>query len=124
MRITKLHLLLFSLLVGAGIYGSYFWKEKQEKEVKALESKAAEDAWALKRAEEEALSRAQSAQTPPDQAGPAQNALPSPEKNEEPREVSYEVQRGDTLWKIAKIEQHFGQGHRWYDIWKANEDKI
>lgn len=38
--------------------------------------------------------------------------------------VTYVVQRGDTLWKIAKMEEHFGQGHRWYDIWKANEDKI
>ena len=38
--------------------------------------------------------------------------------------MHYVVQKGDTLWSIAKKKEYFGQGHRWYDIWKANEDSI
>jgi hypothetical protein len=43
---------------------------------------------------------------------------------EEPRSAGLTTQGGDTFWKIAKMPEHFGAGRRWYDIWKANEEKI
>ncbi len=106
MRITKLHLLLFFLLAGAGVYGAYFWREKEaravrEREIKALAEPAA----------------------PTVQQVIAALPVPPPVQ-EEPRSLGYTVKNGDTLWKIAKMKNHFGQGHRWYDIWKANQDKI
>lgn len=36
----------------------------------------------------------------------------------------HRVKRGETLWAISKRKEYFGVGHRWYDIWKANETKI
>jgi len=38
--------------------------------------------------------------------------------------VYYTVQRGDTLWHIARLNRHYGLGSKWYDIWKANEGTI
>jgi LysM repeat protein len=55
------------------------------------------------------------APAPPPQAAPQAPAQPQVSS------ATYTVQKGDTLWKIAKKAEHFGQGHRWYDIWKANE---
>ena len=52
MRITKLHLLLFFLLAGAGIYGAYFWREKQAQTAKETEAKSMNDIVMQKRAEE------------------------------------------------------------------------
>lgn len=43
---------------------------------------------------------------------------------EEPTEVVYEVKRGDSLWKIAGMQQHYGNSFAWPVIWKANRDKI
>jgi nucleoid-associated protein YgaU len=34
----------------------------------------------------------------------------------------YEVQSGDTLWKIAK--QHYGDGNLYTEIFKANQDVL
>jgi nucleoid-associated protein YgaU len=34
----------------------------------------------------------------------------------------YEVQSGDTLWKIAK--QHYGDGNLYNEIFKANQDVL
>lgn len=35
---------------------------------------------------------------------------------------SYTVKDGDTLWDIA--EEAYGDGHKWVDIWEANEDML
>ena len=126
MRITKLHLLLFILLVGGGIYASYFWQEKQAREARESQNKAMEESLAQKRFDEEQMRKSQTAPAPPP-AAPAplpQVSEPPQPKKEEPEAVNYVVKRGDTLWKIAKMGEHFGEGHRWYDIWKANEDKV
>lgn len=112
MRITKLHLLIFLLLIG--LTGGYFYmKMQQEQKKKEQELQKAE---ALRKAQEEEFLRKQAAS-----AATAQP--PEPEKKE-PTEVLYTVESGDTLWSIAKKSEHFGEGNRWYDIWKANEDKI
>lgn len=34
----------------------------------------------------------------------------------------YVVKRGDTLWDISK--KHYKKGAKWYDVWKANKEKI
>ncbi|HVZ80643.1 MAG TPA: LysM peptidoglycan-binding domain-containing protein [bacterium] len=34
----------------------------------------------------------------------------------------YEVQSGDSLWKISK--KHYGKGHDWKRIYEANQDKL
>lgn len=36
--------------------------------------------------------------------------------------ADYTVQKGDSLWKIAK--QQLGSGHRWAEIYEANKDTI
>lgn len=114
MRITKLHLLIAFLLMGLGFVGYHLYQTKQAEQKKwdeqiALQKKLEEEERLKKMAESEA----QKSETPPVPPAPAT-----------PSAVSYTVQRGDTLWKIAKMKEHFGQGHRWYDIWKANEEII
>ena len=115
MRITKLHLLLFLLICslgGAGLYITRVHQAEQEARLAAeKESKRRADALAL---EQQALAR------PP--APPP--AAPAPAAPPQPSSATYTVQRGDTLWKIAKRKDYFGQGHRWYDIWKANESLV
>lgn len=128
MRITKLHLLFFLLLAGAGVYGAYFWKEKQAGIAKEAELKAMAEMSAQKQANEEAMVKPEPSapSAAPASTEPQAPASPPPAApvEETPQETTYVVKRGDTLWKIAKMPEHFGQGHRWYDIWKANEDKI
>lgn len=34
----------------------------------------------------------------------------------------YVVKRGDTLWDISK--KHYKKGAKWYDVWKANKEKV
>lgn len=41
-----------------------------------------------------------------------------------PAVIKYTVRRGDTLWKISKMQQHYGLGGKWTDIWRANEKRI
>lgn len=48
-------------------------------------------------------------------AKPSQQPAPGPVK-------SYTVQKGDTLWKIAK--QFYGKGSAWPRIHEANKDVI
>jgi len=43
---------------------------------------------------------------------------------EAPKEINYEVVKGDNLWNIAKKKQHYGNGFAWPVIYKANRDKI
>ena len=43
---------------------------------------------------------------------------------EAPKEVMYEVVRGDHLWGIAKKGEHYGNGHAWPNIYNANRDQI
>ena len=38
--------------------------------------------------------------------------------------VMYTVKRGDCLWKIAKMPEHYGKGSMWPVIWRANKKKI
>lgn len=115
MRITKFHLLLIFLLLAAGGYGFYFYKTKQE-EAKRQEQERIQKELALQKQREDELKR---------QAEEAARAAPPPEpEKKEPSEILYTVQPGDTLWSIAKKANHFGKGNRWYDIWKANEDKV
>jgi len=38
--------------------------------------------------------------------------------------ATYTVKRGDCLWKIAKMPEHYGKGSMWPVIWRANEEKI
>lgn len=38
--------------------------------------------------------------------------------------VYYIVKRGDCLWKIAKMPQHYNKGSLWFKIWQANKNKI
>lgn len=112
MRITKLHLLIFFFVVAISSFGFYFWKIKQtekiEREIKMQEQRKAEEE-ALKK-----ITESEAAPLPPQ---------PASEKKESV-EATYTVQEGDTLWSISKKAEHFGIGHRWYDIWKANEESI
>ncbi|MBI9071967.1 MAG: LysM peptidoglycan-binding domain-containing protein [Melioribacteraceae bacterium] len=41
-----------------------------------------------------------------------------------PKDVDYTVVKGDHLWGIAKRDAHYGNGHAWPKIYKANRDKI
>jgi len=43
---------------------------------------------------------------------------------EKPKEISYEVVRGDCLWNIAKKEEHYANAFAWPVIYKANRDRI
>jgi nucleoid-associated protein YgaU len=51
--------------------------------------------------------------TPPEGTTPA---------GENPYTQWYEVQPGDTLWKIAK--EHYGDGNLYTEIFKANQDTL
>ena len=43
---------------------------------------------------------------------------------EAPKDIMYEVVRGDHLWGIAKKKEHYGNGFAWPMIYNANRDKI
>lgn len=117
MRITKLHILILFFLAALGSFGFYFLKLQRD-QMKREEEKLKNELALQKQLEQETLKKA--SETPPP---PAPAPLPETEKKE-PVAIAYTVQRGDTLWSIAKKPEHFGAGHRWYDIWKANEDAI
>lgn len=117
MRITKLHFLIFLLLLGGSGAGIYFYMEKQEEKKRKEQEQAIKRAEALRQAEAEEAARKQA-------EAQAQTQVPAEPEKKEPAEILYSVQSGDTLWSIAKKAEHFGEGNRWYDIWKANEDKI
>lgn len=127
MRITKLHILIFFALIVSGFCALRRWNEKNgrirglEQQV-ALQQKALEE-WQARAAREEVPVPAAevSAGTA---AAVAASQEPSPPLEPLVVEVAYEVQKGDSLWSIAKRKDHFGLGHRWYDIWKANEEQI
>ncbi len=116
MRITKLHLLGLFLLCALAFSGHYYFKQ-QRNEMKMREEQVRLEI-ERKKSEEEA---AEKSQAPKGGAAEAYSSTPSPAER---LPVQYTVQRGDTLWKISKMPEHFGSGHRWYDIWKSNEDKI
>lgn len=120
MRITKLHLLFLMLLTGTGFLGYHFWETKQAEEKKALEQRLQSEMEAQRKAHEEAL-KSMAQQQAASTATVQQVQAPDPK---EPQPVSYTVEKGDTLWSIAKKKLHFGAGHRWYDIWKANDGKV
>lgn len=46
----------------------------------------------------------------------------APEKPAPPPAKIYVVKRGDTLWDISK--KHYKKGAKWYDVWKANKEKL
>ena len=69
--------------------------------------------------------------TPTPEPTKADIASPSntPEPNVNPQSTgtttqagNYEVQRGDSLWKIA--EKTYGSGYKWVDIYNANKSQI
>jgi hypothetical protein len=120
-QLTKLHFLIILIVGGLAFFGHY-----------ALRTHNAE----MKR-RSEALSKAQALQAAADlerEKKAAETVLPAPTaisveskpapEPENPAPTTYVVRKNDTLWSIAQQPEHFGQGHRWYDIWKANEDKI
>lgn len=115
MRITKLHLLIAFLLWAVALYGYYFIhvkkREKMERQRAQVEMQ--------RRAEEERRRQLAAAKPPEPPPPPPEPVEPPP-----PAMPTYTVRKGDTLWNIAKRKEFFGQGHRWYDIWKANEDAI
>jgi len=43
---------------------------------------------------------------------------------EKPKEISYEVVKGDHLWGIAKKKDHYANPFAWPIIYKANRDQI
>lgn len=43
---------------------------------------------------------------------------------EAPKEITYTVVRGDHLWKISGMKQHFGNPFAWPKLYQANKDKI
>ena len=45
-----------------------------------------------------------------------------PARNTQDREVTYTVQKGDSLSKIA--QQQYGDGKKWKAIFEANRDQI
>ncbi len=126
MKITVFHLLLFSsflFCVAAGFFG--LMKQRQ----KSVELKQKDEAQRLeldRRVHEQEALAIKSPEPLPSAALTAPN-VPSPIDNltkSQAPVVSYTVRSGDTLWRIAKMPQHFGQGHRWYDVWKANEEEV
>lgn len=119
MRITKLRLLILFVLVGLGIFGFYLCKMKQA-ELREQEEKIKVELEKQKIIEAEATAKKAA------EIAIATTAvvLPAEPQKKEPVEITYTVQKGDTLWSIAKKKEHFGLGHRWYDIWKANESSI
>ena len=100
-RLNKLHVITLLILIAASVYGYYFMKVKRD------ELRKEEARLELQKAEPEAKAPA---------ASPIREAASGV--------LTYIVRRGDTLWSIAKRMEHFGQGHRWYDIWKANDSQV
>jgi hypothetical protein len=45
-------------------------------------------------------------------------------KNAPQKSLRYQVRPGDSLWRIARMPRHYGNGARWTRIWRANQEKI
>ena len=132
MRVTKLHILCLFLFLGCAYYGYYFWDIKKNNSIEMEEQVRLQEELKQKSSVEEArkikeknilealnhnensLSNISVEQTSSTSTLAAQNF----------QTTIYVVQPGDTLWSISKQKKHFGQGHRWYDIWKANEQIV
>ena len=59
---------------------------------------------------------------PPRRRGEPTTSEPGTPVGENPYRQWYEVQSGDTLWKIAK--EHYGDGNLYTEIFKANQDVL
>jgi nucleoid-associated protein YgaU len=59
--------------------------------------------------------------SPPSRGEPT-TSEPGTPVGENPYTQWYEVQSGDTLWKIAK--EHYGDGNLYTEIFKANQDVL
>ncbi len=116
MRITKLHLLGLFLICALAFSGHYYFKQKK-KEMKLKEQQERMD-------QEQNSTDESSSASMPASGGSASSTLAASTAAAGLIPVNYTVQKGDTFWKIAKMPEHFGAGHRWYDVWKANEEKI
>ena len=46
------------------------------------------------------------------------------EKGQDKKSTGYTVVKGDCLWKIAGMKQHYDNPHLWPAIWEANKDGI
>lgn len=132
MVITTLHLIIFFILAGISSFSFYrlnverhMMRDREEKLKSELVLAKNEISILTKELEEEQTKKEvqiSSPSSPVSSMDGAQISEPISEKSVS--EVTYTVHRGDTLWSIAKKEEHFGFGHRWYDIWKANESVI
>lgn len=118
MRITKLHILVFLLACGLG-YSAYYYHKETKREQQEMEARAM-----IERMEHEKEQAAREEVEPASRAEFEAQAAIAPSTAAPSTPVVYTTKKGDTLWSIAKSKDHFGQGHRWYDIWKANEEKI
>lgn len=49
---------------------------------------------------------------------------PAEEPEEMPAVTYYEVQKGDSLWKIAGYDFIYGDSNKWRRIYEANQDKL
>ena len=58
------------------------------------------------------------------QTAPVRVVKPASAINATKTKKYYTVRRGDTLWGIAKMPQHYRRGALWVKIWRANEKKI
>ncbi|MFH1282231.1 MAG: LysM peptidoglycan-binding domain-containing protein [bacterium] len=55
---------------------------------------------------------------------PKETVKPKETVRREGGNIVYVVQRGDNLWNISKMGEHYGLGSKWVGIWRTNEKEI
>ncbi len=120
LRLTRLHLILLVLGLALAGYGLYTWLNSQPPTPTPLtnsqpEKPASDDPSLISKPmitpKMPARSKPLGAATPPLASAPG-------------LEETYEVVRGDTLWRIAAVHSPIHQGPGWVTIWRANQRTI
>jgi len=146
MQITRLHLLLFLLILGiVGLYigqkkEKYIYtplKTEEQKQIKPVIVESVKEQFPqIEKTKKEEIQDLEKKETEQKikETGQLYNEKNSTETKKTIYKLTkkssaisfykYTVSKGDCLWNISKKKEYFGKGSMWYKIWRKNQSKI